>query len=117
MTLSLPRFAPRSGTVGAAVAAMLYTSLTFGAAIAPAPAQASTGAYYTAELAAPAKDSRYIGGGLVWRCEGTTCAAPKGTSRPEVVCRKLQREVGQIASFRANGETLEGERLAKCNGN
>ena len=45
---------------------------------APAPAQASTGAYYTAELAAPAKDSRYIGGGLVWRCEGTTCA---GTSK------------------------------------
>lgn len=117
MTFSLPRFGPSARTVGAAAVALLYTSLTFGAAIAPAPAQATTGAYYTAELAAPAKDNRYIGGGLVWRCEGTTCAAPKGTSRPEVVCRKLQREVGEIASFRANGEALAAERLAKCNGN
>jgi hypothetical protein len=112
MTLSFPR----SRTVGAAALALLYTGLTFGATIAPAPAHASTGAYYTAELAAPASEARYIGGGLVWRCEGTACTAAKGTSRPEVVCRRLQREVGQIASFTANGETLAAERLAKCNG-
>ncbi len=113
MTLSLPRFR----SVAAVGAALLYTSLTFGAAIAPAPVQASTGgAYYTAQLAAPANQARYVGGGLVWRCEGTACTAAKGTSRPEVVCRRLQREVGQIASFTANGEVLADDRLAKCNG-
>ncbi len=112
MTFSLPRFR----SVAAVGAAMLYTSLTFGATIAPTPAHASTGAYYTATLTAPAQDNRYIGGGLVWRCEGTTCTAAKGTSRPEVVCRRLQREAGTIASFTANGEALAAERLAKCNG-
>ncbi len=112
MTASFPRFR----NIAALGAATLYTTITFGAAISPAPAYANTGAYYTATLAAPAQENRYIGGGLVWRCADTTCIAAKGTSRPEVVCRKLMREAGQVVHFTANGEALEAERLAKCNG-
>lgn len=113
MTLSLPRFRT-SAAFGAAV---LYTALTFGATLTPTPAMAqSAGAYYSAELAAPAKDARVIGGGVVWRCEGTSCVAPRGTSAPATMCRKLSREVGTIASFSAKGEALADDKLAKCNG-
>lgn len=113
MTLSLPRFR----TVAAACLALAYTSLTFGAAIAPVPAVAANGgAYYKAELAAPATDTRFVEGGVVWFCEGTSCVAAKGTSRPVNICRKLSREVGEITSFSAKGEALEAEKLAKCNG-
>ena len=112
MTLSLPRFRT-SAALGVAV---LYTAVTFGATLAPSPASAQgVGSFYTAELAAPAKDARVIGGGVVWRCEGTTCVAPKGTSAPVTMCRKLAREVGTVASFTAKGEALADDKLAKCN--
>jgi hypothetical protein len=75
----------------------------------------ASGAYYTAELAAPAKDAKVIGGGVVWRCEGTSCVAPKGSSAPATMCKKLAREVGTIASFTAKGEALAEDKLAKCN--
>ena len=112
MTLTLPRFR----NLAALGAAVLYTSVTFGAAVAPSPAAAQApGAYYTAELSTPAKDARVIGGGVVWRCEGTSCVAPRGTSAPVTMCRKLAREVGTIASFSAKGEALAEDKLAKCN--
>lgn len=112
MTLSLPRFrAPAALGV-----ALLYTGLTFGTALTPSPAFAQPGgAFYTAELATPAKESRVIGGGVVWRCEGTSCVAAKGTSAPATMCRKLQREVGAITAFTAKGEALAEDKLAKCN--
>lgn len=112
MTFSLSSKA-RIGAIGAAMA---WTALSLGAAISPAPAQAADGPYYRAELAAPAKDTRAIAGGIAWTCAGTTCVAGKGTSRPLRVCRELQRQVGTVASFTTKGEVLEDEKLAKCNG-
>lgn len=113
MTLSLPRYR----NVAALGAALLYTTLTFGATLAPTPAQAQgNGAFYTAELSAPTTEARVIGGGVVWRCEGTTCVAGKGSSAPVTMCRKLVREVGAVASFSAKGEALAADKLAKCNG-
>lgn len=112
MTLSLPRFRS-SAALGAAV---LYTALTFGTTLAPAPASAQPASpYYTAELAAPASEAQVIGGGVVWRCAGTSCVAPRGTSAPATMCRKLAREVGEVASFTAKGEALPADKLAKCN--
>lgn len=112
MTFSLSSKA-RIGAIGAAMA---WTALSLGAAISPAPAQAADGPYYRAELAAPAKSTRAIAGGIAWTCAGTTCVAGKGTSRPLRVCRELQRQVGTVASFTTKGEPLEDEKLAKCNG-
>ncbi|MBU0670474.1 MAG: hypothetical protein KJ703_01090 [Alphaproteobacteria bacterium] len=112
MTLSLPRIA----NLSAIALGLGYTALTFGTALAPTPATASSGAFYTAQLAAPASESRAIAGGVAWSCQGTTCVANKGTSRPLRVCRELQREVGEVTAFTANGEALEAEDLARCNG-
>ena len=113
MTLSLPR----SGRVAAIVLAFAYTGLTFGAATAPTPASAQSGAYYTATLAVPADDDRVVAGGVAWTCRDTTCVANKGTSRPSRICRGLSREFGAITSFKVEGEELAEDRLARCNGN
>lgn len=112
MTLSLPRLT----NLSAIALGIGYTALTFGAAIAPAPAHANPGVYYTAELTAPASETRAIAGGVAWSCKGTTCVAGKGTSRPMRVCRELQREMGEVKAFTAKGEELEADKLARCNG-
>ncbi|MGN6499898.1 MAG: CC_3452 family protein [Tsuneonella sp.] len=113
MTLSLPTNAKSV----AAIAALAWTALTFGAALTPAPAHAGeTGAFYRAELAAPAAEARPIAAGVAWFCNDDSCAATKGTSRPVIVCARLVKEVGPVASFTAGGEALDAEQLAKCNG-
>lgn len=113
MTLS-PRI---TRNVSVIAVGMLYTALTFGAAITPTAAEARGKAvYYTAELATPASESRMIANGLVWECEGTRCVAAKGKSRPIVTCTRLSREAGEVTKFTAKGAALADDKLAKCNG-
>ena len=112
MTISLPK----TGRLAVFITALAYTGLSFGALTTP-PLAAQGGAYYTAKLAQPADDNRAVAGGVAWACEGTTCVANKGTSRPTRVCRGLAREFGEITEFTANGETLAEDDLAACNGN
>ncbi|QUL37699.1 hypothetical protein [Erythrobacter sp. JK5] len=112
MTLSLPR----TGRFTVFVLALVYTGLTFGVATGSGPVAASEGPYYTATLAQPADESRAVAGGVAWACEGTTCVANKGTSRPMRICRGLAREFGEVTSFTAKGEELAADKLAKCNG-
>lgn len=98
----------------AALASVAATGLGF--ATAPAAAQGSSASYFHAELAAPAAESRVIAGGVLWRCEGSSCVAPENGKRPLRVCRDLNREVGELSSFSVNGAALEDDRLARCNG-
>jgi hypothetical protein len=111
MTLTLPR----SSSVGAIIGAVVWTSLTFGAALTPAPAAAASEPFYTAELSQPAEKQTVIAGGVAWSCKGNKCVAPKANSRPLRVCRELQTKNGEIAAFTARGEALADEDLAKCN--
>ena len=112
MTLSLPR----SINVAAIIGAVAWTTASFGAAIMPSPAAAASAQpYYTAELAQPAAERTVVAGGVAWNCDGTSCVAPKGNSRPMRVCRELQREHGSVAGFTAKGEALAEDKLAKCN--
>lgn len=113
MTLSLPR----TGRFSILAAALVYTGVTFGIATAPTPlAAAAEGAYYQATLANPTDESRAVAGGVAWACKGDKCVANKGTARPMNICRGLARTFGEIKSFTANGEALEADKLAKCNG-
>lgn len=118
MTRFLPKLAPRVTSVGALGLALTWTALSFGAALTPTPAMAQNPgkAYYRAELAQPAAQPRAIAGNLVWSCQGTSCTADKGTSRPLRVCRELNRKHGAIASFTTKGEALPAEELTRCNG-
>lgn len=113
MTLSLNR----SSNIGAIGVALLWTAASFGTLVAPAPASAKdNGPFYRAELSQPAAERTVIAGGIAWTCEGTTCVAGKGTSRPVRVCRELNRDLGEVTAFSAKGEALEAAELAKCNG-
>lgn len=94
--------------------AMFTTALTFGAALAPAPAQAQSGVYYRATLAQPVEKRTEIIRGGTFICSGTICVGTKANSRPELVCERLAREFGTLASFSANGTEIEGEALAAC---
>lgn len=107
---------PRSINIGAIGAALIWTTVSFGAALSPTAAEAKSTTFYTAELAQPAAQQRTIAGGVVWSCDGTSCVAGKGTSRPLRVCRELNREFGQVNAFTAKGEELDSDALARCNG-
>jgi hypothetical protein len=118
MTSSSPLPRISLGRFGVLALALLYTAFTFGAAVTPSTAHAAkaSGPYYTATLAEPAKDNRVVAGGVAWRCEGNTCRAKKGQSRPMRICRGLKRKFGEVTAFTAKGEPLAEDRLAKCNG-
>lgn len=113
MTFSLPR----SGRFTIFAMALVYTGLTFGAATAPVAAQAKTGPYYTATLAASTDENRAVAGGVAWACKDDKCVANKGRSRPMRICRGLAREFGEVKSFVTQGKELDADKLAKCNGN
>ena len=119
MTTTLPRFgSPRLRSLGAIGLALTWTTLSFGAALTPAPAMAQNPgkAYYRAELAQPANATRAIAGDLVWACDGTSCVADKGTSRPLRICREVNRKFGEVTNFSTKGEALPAEDLDRCNG-
>jgi len=107
---------PRTGRLAILASAMIYTGLSFGVATSASPLQAANGAYYTATLANPADAKSQVLGGVAWNCQGNTCVAGKGDARPLRICRGLSRKFGEVASFKANGEDIPAEELAKCNG-
>lgn len=113
--MTLSNALPRSGKFAVLATALLSAVATFGAATFAPPVEAAGNAYYTATLSTPAAESRAVAGGVAWACQGTTCVANKGDGRPLRICRGLNRKVGEIATFRANGEELPAEDLAKCN--
>lgn len=85
-------------------------------ALAVSPATAAGGAYYSAELAQPASAGRFVARDVVWLCEGTRCSAPRGTSRPAIMCAALVKKTGPLTGFVANGKALEADELTRCNG-
>ncbi|HEV2568999.1 CC_3452 family protein [Sphingomonas sp.] len=79
-----------------------------------AVAQPNTG-FYSVTLANEVTDAKQVVRGTLFSCNGATCAAAEGTSRPAIVCASVARELGPVTSFRAGNEMLDGEALAKCN--
>lgn len=98
-------------------AAIALSSLAvFASAIAPAALQARTSApYYAVELAQPATQAETIAGGVLFRCEGTACTAPRSGDRPLRVCSELRRELGTIVSFNAGDSQLSEAQIERCN--
>lgn len=106
---------PRTGKLAILASALVYTGAAFGVATSSSPLEAAGPAYYSATLAAPAGEQRFIAGGVAWTCEGSTCVANKTSARPLRICRGLNRKTGEIANFKVTGQPLEAEELAKCN--
>lgn len=113
MTLSLPR----TGRLAILATALVYTGMTFGVATSSTAVAAADGPYYVATLAVETDEDRAVAGGVAWACQGTTCVANKGTSRPSRICRGLAREMGEIKAFKVEGEEIAEDKLNRCNGN
>lgn len=95
-----------------AVAALLGTTIGFGATTAPARAAPA----YTAELATPlAAPKQIVLGDAFWNCSGTTCHATADTSRAEVSCARLAGKLGSVARFVSPKGELAEDGLSKCN--
>lgn len=103
---------PAQRLISFASAIVLAVLLFGGTAV---TAQTRAAAYYSATLATAVESQRTIAGSLVWNCNGTSCTAARGTSRPAIVCARLVREVGPVTAFVANGEALDAAALERCN--
>ena len=116
MTLLSSTPGTRLGSMVSMALALAWTAASF-TAIGPAPAMAQnpSKADYRAELAQPAAERRVVAGEIVWACNGTSCIADKGASRPLRICRELNRKFGEVTNFTAKGELLPAEDLEKCN--
>jgi hypothetical protein len=111
MITALARPQPRA--LFAAIAAVVWTAGSFVGVAAPARA-ATPG--YSAALAAPlAEPRREIINGVVWRCEGARCTAADDGSRPLVVCRRVAKTFGAVASFDAPRGAFSAEEVGRCN--
>ncbi|WP_447765888.1 CC_3452 family protein [Sphingopyxis panaciterrae] len=91
-------------------------ALVGGLAFASSAASAAGGAYYRAELASPAPKARFVARDVVWICDGASCVAGRGTSRPAIMCSTLAKQAGSVSAFTANGKAFDADELARCNG-
>jgi hypothetical protein len=74
---------------------------------------------YSATVAQPQTAKKeYIVHGNLFRCDGSTCilvSHPTNDAGDLMTCRALQREVGTLTSYVADGKPFDSDRLAKCN--
>lgn len=99
----LPAFVALVGTAAAFTATAL-------------PVHAASGAFYSATLTRPMDGTqKVIQKGVLWKCEGAECSAPRDTSRPTIVCARLVQKVGPVARFATPNGDLAEQDLARCN--
>lgn len=98
-----------------ATLALVGTVACFAMTAIPARA-AANGPFYSATLTRPmAGAQKVIQKGVLWKCEGAECTAPRDTSRPAIVCARLVQKVGPVARFATPQGDLAAEDLARCN--
>ena len=94
------------------LSATFLTAAAFAATAAPAMASQ---AHFRAQPVAPASEARLVVRDTIFRCGTAGCAAARGSTRPEIVCSVLAREVGQLASFSAGDRDFDTAALEACN--
>ena len=99
------RFASVSSTLLLPLAALVATVV---------PAAASQ-IHFRAEPANVPAEARLVVRDTVFRCGDAGCVAPRASSRPELVCAALAREVGELRSFSSEGRAFDAAALADCN--
>jgi hypothetical protein len=104
----------RTSAIASTISTLLLGVLATAAAAA-APARAPGEAHFRAHPATASTAQRLVVRDTVFRCGVDGCVAPRGTSRPELVCSALAREVGTVASFIAGGRSFDAAALETCN--
>ncbi len=92
--------------------AAIFAAVAFAAAAGPAMASQ---VHFRAQPIAPAAEARLVVRDTIFRCGDSGCAAARGSTRPEIICSVLAREVGQLASFSAGGRSFDADALEVCN--
>ncbi|WP_143435223.1 CC_3452 family protein [Henriciella aquimarina] len=92
-----------------------FLPLMAAAAVFTLPALAGTN--FTAKLAQPQDSSeRIIAAKALWDCNQDTCVAELNRRTVTVrTCKKVASEVGELAGFSNDKESLSAEDLAECN--
>ena len=99
----------------ASLAALVATSLAFSPLLAPSAQAASEGLYEVRLASALAEPKREIIKGQMWLCSGDTCKAKVSGSRPEITCKRVAKEFGEIAAFAGPNGAFDADQLATCN--
>lgn len=107
------RLSPAQHLVSVVGAIAITLTLLAGASANAQPR--TSGPFYSATMTTAPTQTRAVAGSLVWNCAGTTCSAPRGTSRPQIICARLVREVGPVTAFTANGQPMSASDLERCN--
>ena len=78
---------------------------------------AAAGTNFTAKLTTPlTSNDSVIAAKAVWSCDGDTCVAELNRRTVTVrTCKKVASEVGALAAFSNDKESLSADDLAKCN--
>lgn len=78
---------------------------------------AAAGTNFTAKLTTPVESGdSIIAAKAIWSCDGDTCVAELNRRTVTVrTCKKVASEVGVLAAFSNDKESLSAEDLAKCN--
>jgi hypothetical protein len=97
------------------IAALLFAFASSLTVLSPAAVAQTNAGHYGVTLAADPGLAKTVVRGMLIACNGASCSAAEGTSRPGVVCASIARELGPVTSFRAGNQSLDGEALAKCN--
>jgi len=97
-----------------AMIALIGTASAF--VLTAGPVRAANGPFYSATLTRPMDGAqKVIQKGVLWKCDGADCSAPRDTSRPVIVCARLVQKVGPVARFATPQGDLASEDLARCN--
>jgi hypothetical protein len=83
-----------------------------------ASASAIAESHYSATLAEPvAAKMEFVVNGNLFRCEGSTCilASTPADVLSVYTCRALQRKVGALVAYGAEGSQFDAAKLARCN--
>ena len=113
MNITTRTHAPRQLVLG--VLALIGTAASLALTAEPSHA-ATNGPFYSATLTRPMDGAqKVIQKGVLWKCEGDVCSAPRDTSRPVIVCARLVQKVGPVARFATPQGDLAAEDLARCN--
>jgi hypothetical protein len=93
-------------------------SLSLGVIMSSAGAFALAESHFSATLAQPvAAKEEFVVNGNLFRCEGSACIlVSTGVDALSVyTCRALQRKVGALVAYGAEGSQFDAAKLARCN--
>ena len=85
--------------------------------LAAGPGQAAArSSGYAASLATPVTQPKQaIVGGVLWKCVDDRCTTADSSSRPLMVCQRVVKAFGPVASFSGPAGELSADDLGRCN--